>query len=97
MRKQVVCLFFFILAVFLLTYLDWVVNAVLYGYGLQFNRVWHEQYSVGYLLCYQLVIGLLFLYLRSWKATVLMEAFVLSSTQDLVYFGVWRGCGEEVD
>lgn len=67
------------------------MNGLLYNYGLLFNAGWYGPYSLGYLLSYQFVILLLVLYSRSWRLFVLMEAFVLSSTQDLVYFAVWNG------
>lgn len=90
-RKILLTILFFFVAVFLLTYADWVVNGLLYQYGLKYDVVWYERYSLGYFLLWQFTLILLAGTARSWKAYVLMEAFVLSSTQDLVYFGVWNG------
>ncbi|MFA5365902.1 MAG: hypothetical protein WC325_12035, partial [Candidatus Bathyarchaeia archaeon] len=89
--KTLICLTLFFAAVFLLTRIDWVVNGLLYGYGLQFNHVWYEQYSIAYFLLWQFTLIVLVVASKSWWLLVFMEAFVLSSTQDLFYFVVWNG------
>jgi len=91
MNKIVVALVLFFAAVLMLTYMDWVVNGLLYAYGLQFNMAWFERYSFGYFLLWQFTIFTLTYLSTSWRLLVFMEAFVLSSTQDLFYFGVWNG------
>lgn len=90
-RKILLTILLFFVAVLLLTFMDWIVNGLLYQHGLQFSEEWYGTYSLGYTLLWQFTLITLTLSLRSWKAFVLMEAFVLSSTQDLVYFGVWNG------
>ena len=92
MKKDLITLALFLAGVLLFTYLDFVVNSVLYGFGLRFDYGWYDSYSLGYLLLFQFLILALTVYCKSWRRLVLMEAFVLSSTQDLVYFGVWSGC-----
>jgi hypothetical protein len=87
--KTMICLLLFFISVFLFTFLDWVVNCVLYGFGLRFDAEWYGLYSAAYFLLYQLAIVMLVLASKSWRLLVFMEAFVLSSSQDLVYFGVW--------
>lgn len=91
LSKTLLFLFLFFMAVFLLTYADWVVNGLLYQFGLRFDAVWYERYSLGYTLLWQFTVCLLAVAFKSWRLFVFMEAFVLSSTQDLIYFGVWNG------
>lgn len=91
MKKALITLSLFLAGVLLFTYMDYVVNFVLYGFGLRFDYGWYDAYSFGYMLLYQFMILALTLYSKSWQLALLMEAFVLSSTQDLVYFGVWSG------
>jgi hypothetical protein len=69
--------------------MDYIVNSVLYGFGLRFDAEWYGMYSAAYFLLYQLAACMLTLASKSWRLLVFMEAFVLSSTQDLIYFGVW--------
>jgi hypothetical protein len=78
-------------AVLLFTRMDYLVNKQLYDHGLQFSEDWYSDYSLYYSLLYQLVIALVFLQTRSWKLCFVLEAFVLSSAQDFVYFGLWEG------
>lgn len=44
-----------VLAIFLLIYLDWIVNNTLYGYGLRFDLDW----AMGYWTALRVVLGLL--------------------------------------
>lgn len=81
----------FLLAVLVLTRLDFLVNERLYGYGLEFSFGWYLEYAVLYGLSYQLVLLLLFLWVRDWRLVCVLEGFVLSSGQDLVFFVVWSG------
>jgi len=81
----------FVVAVLLFTGLDFLVNSTLYWYNLQYSGDWYWPYTVMYSALYQVVIVCLGLYSRSWRFVVLAEAFCLSGTQDLVYFGLWSG------
>jgi len=77
--------------ILLLTKLDHIVNSTLYGFGLQFSMDWYWQYSVAYLFLLQGLVLLAYLFSRSRELLLFAEAFVLSGTQDLVYFGIWNG------
>jgi len=90
-----VLLFFF--GVLLFTRVDFFVNASLYNYGLQFSENWYSEYLILYGLCYQLLILSLLVYTRSLKLFVFMEVFVLTSTQDLVFFGLWQGAFPRIE
>ncbi len=79
----------FACAVLLFTRIDYLVNSDLYRYGLKFNDGWFGTYSLLYRLLYQLMIVFVYLLTRRWRLVVVLEAFVLSSGQDLVYFIVW--------
>jgi hypothetical protein len=81
----------FAAGILLLTKLDHIVNRTLYDFGLQFSMDWYWQYSVVYLMLLQGLVLLAYLVSRSRKLPLLAEAFVLSGTQDLVYFGLWNG------
>lgn len=80
-------------SILLFTRLDYLINKEFYGYGLQFSEQWYSKYGVIYFLLYQLSILFIYLYSFNIRFLLLFEAFVLSSTQDLIYFGVW-GHGE---
>jgi hypothetical protein len=77
--------------ILLLTKLDHIVNSTLYGHGLEFSMDWYWQYSVVYFILLQGVVFFSYIVVRKEKLLLLAEAFVLSGTQDLVYFGVWNG------
>ena len=81
----------FCIAVLLLTRLDYLINNTLYSFGLSYSEAWYQEYVILYFLAYQLVIFTLLAYTRNLKLFVLFQAFVLTSTQDLVYFGLWEG------
>jgi len=89
-RKNLFAILLFFLGVLLFTRIDFFVNASLYNYGLQFNETWYAEYVNLYALCYQFLILSLLVYTRNLKLFVFMEIFVLTSTQDLVYFGLWQ-------
>jgi hypothetical protein len=89
--KTVYYLIPFFVSVFLYTYLDWVVNGLLYEYGLQFSNEWYGTYSIAYFLLYQFTITLLTVASRSWRLLFFMEVFTLSNTQDIIYFLTWNG------
>jgi len=80
---------FLMVSILVFTGLDFVINSVLYSYGLKFDITWFMLYSVGYLSLYQLTLGLIYFYTRSWEIPLLGEVFVLSGGVDLVFFGVW--------
>jgi len=82
---------FFFVAVLIFTKLDFLVNSDFYGYGLTFSYGWYREYTILYMLLFQLVILPLSLWIRNWYFLGLTEAFVLSGTQDLIYFGLWQG------
>jgi hypothetical protein len=81
----------FSLSVLLLTRLDFLVNNILYSFGLTFSETWYQEYGALYFLAYQLVIFALLAYTRNLKLFAFFQVFVLTSTQDLVYFGLWEG------
>lgn len=91
MNRAFVSVAIFVLGLLTLTKLDQTVNAVLYGYGLQFSSGWYTQYEIVYVLLFQGLVVLCALYARSIRGFLLGEAFVLSSTQDLIFFAVWQG------
>jgi hypothetical protein len=83
-------LMIFGIAVLLLTRIDYLVNVILYKFGLQFSYGWYKEYSILYALSYQLVLLLIFLWTKNIQLLVILEAFILSAGQDLIYFGVWN-------
>lgn len=96
-RKNLFAVLLFFFGVLLFTRIDFFVNASLYNYGLKFNENWYAEYTTLYTLCYQLLILSLFVYTRNLKLFVFMEIFVLTSTQDLVYFGLWQGAFPQIE
>ncbi len=90
MSRNLVAVFTFSLSVLLLTRFDFLVNNILYGFGLQFSENWYTEYQILYALLYQLVIFVLFAYTKNLKLLAFFECFVLTCTQDLVYFGLWE-------
>jgi hypothetical protein len=90
-RENVFAILLFFLGVLLFTRIDFLINYSLYQYGLQFNENWYAEYSGLYALCYQFLILSLLVYTRNLKLLVFMEVFVLTSTQDMIYFGLWQG------
>lgn len=91
MNRNLVAIVAFSFVVLLLTRLDFLINNILYDFGLIFSEGWYQEYSVLYFLSYQLVVFLLLVYTRNLKLFVFFEVFVLTCTQDLVYFGFWEG------
>jgi hypothetical protein len=81
---------FFAISVLLFTGLDFLVNSTLYGFGLQFNDGWYSPYTLLYSLLYQIIIVCLGFYCKSWRFLIVAESFVLSGTQDIVYFALWN-------
>jgi hypothetical protein len=62
---------FLVVSILVFTWLDFVINSVLYSYGLKFDTAWFMLYSMGYLSLYQLILGLIYFYTRSWKIPLL--------------------------
>ena len=96
-RKNLFAVLLFFFGVLLFTRIDFFINASLYNYGLQFNENWYAEYTILYTLCYQLLILSLFVYTRNLKLFAFIEIFVVTSTQDLVYFGLWQGAFPQID
>ena len=81
----------FACGILMLTKLDHIVNSTLYGFGLKFSMDWYWEYSIVYFILLQAVAVASYLFARRRELLLMAEAFVLSGTQDLVYFGVWSG------
>jgi len=90
-NRNLVAIGIFSFSVLLLTRLDFLINNILYNFGLTFSEAWYQEYVVLYFLAYQLVVFILLAYTRNLKLFAFFQVFVLSSTQDLVYFGLWEG------
>jgi hypothetical protein len=90
-NKAVIAVLLFAISVLLLTRMDYLVNAQLYQFGLTFSESWAITYWALYILLYQLFIIVLLLFCKNWKLGLVFEVFTLTSSQDLVYFGVWSG------
>lgn len=91
MNRNIVAIGTFSFSVLLLTRLDFLINSILYNFGLTFSEAWYQEYFVLYFLAYQLVVFILLAYTRNLKLFAFFQVFVLTSTQDLVYFGLWEG------
>ena len=91
MNRNLAAIGVFSFSVLLLTRLDFLINNILYNFGLSFSEVWYQEYSVLYFLAYQLVVFILLAYTKNLKLFAFFQVFVLTSTQDLVYFGLWEG------
>jgi hypothetical protein len=90
MKKWIIGLIAFFCLVLIYTRMDYLINHDLYSYGLTFSDNWFLTNQVTYILLYQSAILILYMYHRSVRLTILFEAFVVTSTQDLVYFGLWN-------
>ena len=91
MNRNLVAFGIFSFSVLLLTRLDFLINNILYTFGLTFSEGWYQEYAILYFLAYQLVVFILLAYTRNLKLFAFFQVFVLTSTQDLVYFGIWEG------
>lgn len=91
MNRNLVAIGIFSFSVLLLTRLDFLINNIFYNFGLIFSEGWYQEYTVLYFLAYQLVVFILLAYTRNLKLFAFFQVFVLTSTQDLVYFGLWEG------
>jgi hypothetical protein len=81
----------FLIATTILAGRDWLIHHDLYSYGLQANWTWINWDWTIYFLELQAVAVVCVLIARSHRLSllILFEAFILSSTQDLLFFGVW--------
>lgn len=91
MNRNLAAIGIFSFSVLLLTRLDFLINNILYNFGLSFSEALYQEYSVLYFLAYQLVAFILLAYTKNLKLFAFFQVFVLTSTQDLVYFGLWEG------
>ena len=86
-----IALAIFALSVVVLTGLDYIVNMTLYDYGLEFSMKWAMTYWTFYALAYQLIVLGCWRITRDTRVLFALELFVLSGTQDLVFFSLWNG------
>ena len=91
MNRNLVAIGIFSFSVLLLTRLDFLINNILYNFGLSFSEAWYQEYTILYFLAYQLVVFILLAYTKNLKLFAFFQVFLLTSTQDLVYFGLWKG------
>ena len=91
MNRNLVAIGIFSFSVLLLTRLDFLINNILYNFGLSFSEAWYQEYTILYFLAYQLVVFILLAYTKNLKLFAFFQVFLLTSTQDLVYFGLWEG------
>lgn len=91
MNQNLAAIGIFSFSVLLLTRLDFLINNIFYRFGLIFSEGWYQEYTILYFLAYQLVILVLLAYTRKLNLFLFFEVFVLTSTQDLVYFILWQG------
>jgi hypothetical protein len=90
-NRNLVAIGIFFFSVLLLTRLDFLINNILYNFGLTFSEAWYQEYGILYFLAYQLIVFTLLAYTKNLKLFAFFQVFVLTSTQDLVYFGLWEG------
>lgn len=89
-HNHLLSFFIFIIAVLLITRLDYLVNSDLYHYKLEFNLSWYIPYLINIFLLYQMILILLLSFFKDFKIIAVLETFVLSSGQDIIYFLVWN-------
>ena len=90
-KRTLLAILFFFGSVLILTRLDFNRNFTQYNYELQFDYGWYVEYSLLFSALYQLVIIPLTLWTHNFYFLLATEAFVLSNTPDLIYFGLWQG------
>jgi hypothetical protein len=88
-QRLLVSAIFFIAVVLILTRVDYLIHSDLYNNGLQWSEDWFWNSQILYFLMYQVVIIALFLYSRSYRLLMVLEGFVCTGGQDLVFFGLW--------
>jgi hypothetical protein len=79
----------FIFETLLFTRIDYLINCDFSKYGLKYSEGWGVIYQLMYFLLFQMTIVWIYLFTRSWKLCIVLEAFVLSAGPDLIYFGLW--------
>jgi len=89
LSKNDIAIAVFIFATLLFTRIDYLINCDFYKYGLQYSDAWFATDSIVYLLLFQMTIVWIYLYTHSWRLCMVLEAFVLSAGQDLIFYGVW--------
>lgn len=90
-RKTWLAIAFFVGAVLFLTRLDYLINNTFYSYRLKFSYGWYREYTLLYGGLFQLVIFPLWMWTHNNHFLLATEAFILSASQDLIYFGLWQG------
>ena len=91
-RKTIVASVLFFLSVLLLTRLDFLIHETLPArHAPGFTLAWYNEYLLIYGVLFQICVIALSYWSRSWGFLVAAEAFILSSTQDLFFYGVWGG------
>ena len=91
MNRNLAAIGIFSFSILMLTRLDFLVNNIFYSFGLIFSEEWYQEYTILYFLAYQLVVIVILAYTRNLKLFFFFKVFVLTSTQDLIYFGLWQG------
>lgn len=89
-KKPLAALILFSFFVLSLTLNDYIVHEELYDYGLTFSYDWAVKYWINYSLLYQLAIISLFLFCRDKLFLLAAEVFTLTSSQDIIFFGLWN-------
>ena len=89
-KRIIVSLALFAIGILIYTRVDYLINSDLYNFGLQYDDRWHETLQIPYSAMFQLTLLLLLLYSRSIRLWVVLEAFILSSGHDLLYYAVWN-------
>jgi hypothetical protein len=80
----------FAAGILVLTARDQLIHGILYNYGLTFSYAWANWDWTIYFLQFQILAIATALIADSRNLLVLYEAFVLSATQDLVFYAVWN-------
>jgi len=85
-KRIPIALFLFLAFVLVYTRMDFLIHSELYAYGLQFNQKWFGTNQIIYFFMFQLAIVVCTYIAQNWKFLIFTEAFVLSATQDLIFF-----------
>lgn len=88
-RWHVASLILFGLSIIFLSGRDWIVHGLHYDYGLRYDIAWAQiDWNIYLIQLYVAAFSCAFI-ARSWKLLLGYCAFVWSSTQDLIFYGVW--------
>lgn len=90
-KRLLISSILFIAIVLVFTRVDYLIHSDLYGSGLEFSYDWFWTSQILYSMMYQVVIVMLFLYSRSIRLLMILEAFSIPGSQDIVFFGLWNG------